>query len=171
MSKSGSEPISGVSRLAQTLCILGGGRVIECMRTHGVASRVIQIINNHPELEIKCDNSIEALGYRANGFKQRSYCELFGFATAAIDGIAIKIKCPKMKKVTEAMLTMSNDDNDALIAEVDEDGRLISDEWQRYLPTREILVTNKKRIPINPLRVAITNRIEDNNFIRDRAHD
>jgi len=100
-----------MSRLAITLCVLGGGRIIEAMRTHGVAEataysifeKVVEAINEHPAFEIKCDNSITALQNRAAGFNRMSYGGLLKFATAAIDGLAIQIHCPSSSEVTNQL--------------------------------------------------------------------
>jgi hypothetical protein len=95
--------ISTASRLGIALIILGGGRSMESMRTHGVSKStaykifhsVITAINSADTLAIKCDNSETALQQRANEFKARSTCGLFQYCTGAIDGLAIPIHCPK----------------------------------------------------------------------------
>lgn len=99
----GSKNISVASRVGQALILLGGGRHIEAMRTHGVSKpflyqnfhRVVKAVNNHPILEIKCNNTLEALKARADAFKARSTHGLFSFCTGAIDGLCITITCPK----------------------------------------------------------------------------
>ena len=56
MSNTKSDPISPSSRLGATLIMLGGGRRIEAMRTHGLSQpfayqnfkRVVKAINRHP---------------------------------------------------------------------------------------------------------------------------
>lgn len=103
---SGSDCISTASRLGAALILLGGGRVIEAMRTHGLAKatayenfrNVVRRINSCESLKITCDNSIESLKERALGFERKSASKLFKYATGAIDGIAIRIHCPKNNK-------------------------------------------------------------------------
>ena len=101
--RSGNKPISTRSPLAACLILLGGGRSIEVMRTHGVSKamcfanfkRTIEIINSHPNLKIVCDNDIDSLKRRAKDFTKRSTHRLFKFCTAAIDGLAIRIRAPR----------------------------------------------------------------------------
>ena len=65
MSRTKSETVSTGSRLGAALIMLGGGRRIEAMRTHGLARStvyenfklVIRAINKHPALAINCSNS------------------------------------------------------------------------------------------------------------------
>ena len=67
-----TESITTESRLACFLIVLGGGRVVEAMRTHGVSrtfvynnfNRILDIIINHPQLKISCSNHIDALKER-----------------------------------------------------------------------------------------------------------
>lgn len=106
-SRSGSAPISTGSRLGAALIMLGGGRRIEAMRTHGISKstaydnfdRVIKAINAHPALAIKCDNSIKGLRERSADFRKRSTHEIFKYCTGAIDGLAITIRAPSKKSV------------------------------------------------------------------------
>ena len=64
VSRSGSAPITSASRLGAALIMLGGGRRLEAIRTHGMSMptvydnfhRVIEAINTHPALQIVCDN-------------------------------------------------------------------------------------------------------------------
>lgn len=106
MSKTGSSHISTASRLGAALIMLGGGRRIEAMRTHGIAMStsyanfhaVIDAINSHPALAIECDNSPEGLRKRSDAFNARSTHRLFDFCAGAIDGLAIQIRCPSSKK-------------------------------------------------------------------------
>jgi len=57
MSRSGSQEITIQSRICIALIFLGGGRVVEAMRTHGVVESttysiykdVLQAINNCPQ--------------------------------------------------------------------------------------------------------------------------
>ena len=103
MSKSGSAPISTSSRVGAALIMLAGGRAIESMRTHGLARTtvyenfrsVIRAINNHPALEITCDNSPAALNRRSTEFKELGDHGLFQHCVGAIDGLAIQIEAPK----------------------------------------------------------------------------
>jgi hypothetical protein len=103
MSSSKSKPISVESRIASTLILLGGGRVVEAMRTHGLAKSTVQsifrtvvrAINSCDDLQIKCDNSLSALRARADGYQSRSNHDLFKYCTGAIDGIAITIRAPR----------------------------------------------------------------------------
>lgn len=106
MGQCGSDVISIESRVAAALCMLGGGRYIEAMRTHGMSKsqvydvfdRVIAAINSHPQLRIKCDNSEAALEQRAKEFERKSRGGLFEWCTGAVDGLAIKIQCPSSTK-------------------------------------------------------------------------
>jgi hypothetical protein len=69
MSRCASKPITVASRVAQCLIKLGGGRMLEVMRTHGVSKSaaystfrsVIKAINACPSLAIRFDSSIEGL--------------------------------------------------------------------------------------------------------------
>ena len=87
MARTKSQPISTASRLGAALIMLGGGRRIEAMRTHGMARTtvynnfrtVIRAINSHPSLTIKCDNSLTALVGRAKGFEMRSEHSLISY--------------------------------------------------------------------------------------------
>ena len=102
MGTSGSAVITTASRLGAALIMLGGGRRIEAMRTHGLSmsttydnfDRVIKAINSHPALSIDCDMSLDGLRARANGFRDRSTHDLFQYCTGAIDGLAIHIRAP-----------------------------------------------------------------------------
>jgi hypothetical protein len=106
MSKCGSGPITTASRVGCGLIMLGGGRSIECMRTHGMSKpvvytnlhEVVDAINSHPALAIECDNSPGGLQERADDFCKRSEHSLFKFCTAAVDGLAIHIKAPDKKQ-------------------------------------------------------------------------
>ena len=107
MSKSGSSEITSASRLGATLIMLGGGRRVESMRTHGLSMsttydnfhRVIRAVNSHPALEIRCDNSESGLQSRSQGFMERSSYDIFQYCTGAIDGLAIHIRCPSRVEV------------------------------------------------------------------------
>jgi hypothetical protein len=67
MSSSGSGPISEASRLGAALIMLGGGRRIEAMRTHGISSsqayanlhRVCQAIVGSDQLKVEYDFSLK----------------------------------------------------------------------------------------------------------------
>lgn len=91
------------SRLAAALIILGGGRCMEAMRTHGMPESVVyfnlhkicKIINSNPALAITCPNDLSSLKDRANGFKNIGSYELFQYATGAIDGLALPIRTPR----------------------------------------------------------------------------
>ena len=106
-SRSGSASISSASRLGAAFIMLGGGRQMEAMRTHGMAKptvyanfhRVIHAINTHPALDIVRDNSPGELKARSDGFKERSSFDLFQYCTGAIDGLAIHITAPKNTEV------------------------------------------------------------------------
>jgi DDE superfamily endonuclease len=106
-SRSGSANITTASRLGAALIMLGGGRRIEAMRTHGLSMptvydnfhRVIDAINSHPALDIVCDNSISELQRRSLQFMERSTHELFKYCTGAIDGLAITIRAPSNSEV------------------------------------------------------------------------
>ncbi|KAJ1430045.1 hypothetical protein B484DRAFT_396117 [Ochromonadaceae sp. CCMP2298] len=109
MNVCGSAPISTASRLGAALIMLGGGRRIEAMRTHGISQaqaytnlhRVVAAINQHPSLAIKCDNSLDALQQRGDGFNCRSLHRLFPYTTGAIDGLAIRIIAPSVKEAQD----------------------------------------------------------------------
>jgi AcrR family transcriptional regulator len=102
---SGSDPISSASRLGAGLIFLAGGRGIEAMRTHGISQStaygclhdVVAAVNDHPQLAIVCDNSLEALQERATAFHAKSSHGLFEYCTGAIDGLAIAIQAPSAK--------------------------------------------------------------------------
>jgi hypothetical protein len=97
MGTSGSGPISEASRLGAALIMLGGGRRIEAMRTHGVSSsfayhnlhRVCKAIVNCKELIIEYDISIPVLEAKAQRYKERSSYGLFEYCVDSIDGIKI----------------------------------------------------------------------------------
>eukprot|EP01031_Cornospumella_fuschlensis_P030374 gene30374-36701_t len=103
-----SAPITESSRLGAALILLGGGRHLEAMRTHGMAyttvyhnfQKVIRAINEHPDLAIQCDNSLQSLKARAAAFQEKCTVmpELFKYCTGAIDGLAIEIICPRNTK-------------------------------------------------------------------------
>lgn len=105
--KSGSGEIYPESRLGAALIILSGGRIMESMRTHGMARttvynnflRVVKAINDCPQLKIDCLNDLSSLEQRASQFESRSGHNLFQWCTGAIDGIAIKIKAPPCDEV------------------------------------------------------------------------
>lgn len=107
VSKSGSASITSASRLGAALIMLGGGRRLEAMRTHGISMptaydnfhRVIEAINTHPALDIVCDNSLPELQRRSVHFMERSTHELFKYCTGAIDGLAIHIRAPSNSEV------------------------------------------------------------------------
>jgi hypothetical protein len=98
-----SEPISAESRIAAALIMLAGGRYVEAMRTHGFAKStvysnlhdVVAAINSCPQLDIRYDIQAASVSEMAEGFKGRSQCKVFEYCCGAIDGLAIKIKCPK----------------------------------------------------------------------------
>lgn len=99
----GSDMITLESRVGAALIVLGGGRITEAMRTHGISSsqaycnlrRVVRVINRLPALAITCSNDVEALEKRASRFEERSSHDMFQFCSGAIDGLAIKIEAPK----------------------------------------------------------------------------
>lgn len=107
MSGCGSAGIIPASRLGAALIMLGGGRNMEAMRTHGMSMataydnfhRVVEAINEHPALEIVCDNSIAALRTRSAQFMERSTHDIFQYCTGAIDGLAIHIRAPSNAEV------------------------------------------------------------------------
>jgi hypothetical protein len=124
--RSGSSSISSDSRLGKihhicviylviflfiigiALTILGGGRRIEAMRTHGVSRtstyfilhQVCQAINSCPALALDTSNDISTLQRRAQGFKAKSTPGLFDYCCGAIDGLAIRIKVPGRSETT-----------------------------------------------------------------------
>lgn len=97
-----SDPISSESRLGIALIMLGGGRHVEAMRTHGVARatvydtfhKVIHAINTNPALALTDNHSKVQLEQRAEGFRKRSTHGLFQFCSGCLDGLAIHIKAP-----------------------------------------------------------------------------
>lgn len=101
-SQSGSGLITTASRLGSALILLGGGRSMEAMRTHGLSEstvyanfhQVIEAINNHPALDIVCDNSLPELKKRSAQFMDRSTHDLFRYCTGIIDDLAIHIRAP-----------------------------------------------------------------------------
>ena len=103
MIRTQSDPISTASRVGSALILLAGGRVLESMRTHGVAEssvyqnfyKFLDAVNNTPELEIKFDLHEDTLVNTASGFNKLSTYNLFSHCVGAIDGLAIKITCPK----------------------------------------------------------------------------
>lgn len=107
MGTSGSAPITTASRLGAALIMLGGGRRLEAMRTHGLSmsttydnfDRVIKAINSHPALSIDCDMSNDGCRARAAGFMERSTHDIFRYCTGAIDGLAIHIRAPSRDSV------------------------------------------------------------------------
>ena len=80
---------------------------MESMRTHGLTKsttyanfhRVIHAINNHPALEIACNNSLPELQRRSAKFMDRSTNDVFKYCTGAIDGLAIHIRAPSKVEV------------------------------------------------------------------------
>lgn len=104
-----SAPISVASRVGSALILLGGGRITEAMRTHGIAmstaydnlARVVRAINLHPALAISCDNSTEALVLRALSFRQKSSDDVIKFCTGVIDGLCISISPRKVRNQTQ----------------------------------------------------------------------
>ncbi len=92
-----SAPISVASRVGSALILLGGGRITEAMRTHGIAmstaydnlARVVRAINLHPALAISCDNSTEALALRALSFRQKSSDDVIKFCFAWSDDFVV----------------------------------------------------------------------------------
>lgn len=107
MAESGSKEITPASRLGAALIMLGGGRRLEAMRTHGIARsttyanffKVIRAINSNPLLAIECNNEKTHLQRRANGFKELSQHGIFQHCTGAIDGLAIHIRAPSCREV------------------------------------------------------------------------
>jgi hypothetical protein len=103
MASSGSGAISSASRLGVSLIMLGGGRYMEAMRTHGIARptvystmwKVVDAINAHPNLAIEMDNTPTGIRKRASRFREKSSYGLFEYCTETIDGLAIPIDCPR----------------------------------------------------------------------------
>ena len=98
------EPISSDSRLGAALIMLGGGRYIEAMRTHGLAKAtvyknlhdVVKIINDCVPLAVTADYSSRgSCAEYASGFQARSKHGLFEYCVGAIDGLAIHIRAPR----------------------------------------------------------------------------
>lgn len=104
--KSGSGEITMESRVGQCLILLGGGRIMEVMRTHGVSAqhaywnfhRVVDAINQCSMLDLFFEISREHLARLAEGFRRRSFNGLFQFCVGALDGIAIAIKFPSRRQ-------------------------------------------------------------------------
>lgn len=108
MSKCESEAITVASRLGAALIMLGGGRKLEAMRTHGISKaqafknlhRVVAAINSCSALDINFDPCNKAkLDSLAEGYQKRSDHDIFKKCVGAIDGIAIKIRCPRKSEV------------------------------------------------------------------------
>lgn len=108
LSESLSEPVSSASKIGATLIVLAGGRVMESMRTHGLAAscaysyfhEVVNCINQIDTLKIECKNDLGSLQERAEAFSRlSSYPELFQFCTGAVDGLAITIRTPSRKEM------------------------------------------------------------------------
>lgn len=103
MNQCGSQMISVASRVGAGLIILGGGRPMESMRTHGLAKttvytnfvKFLDAVNTCHNLDIIYDYSYAGVAKYANDFKRRSTHEVFKHCCGAIDGIAIRIRCPK----------------------------------------------------------------------------
>ena len=97
MSSSGSGLISDASRVGAALIMLGGGRRMEAMRTHGISEsqayanlhRVCLAIVGSDQLKVEYDISLEGLKKRAKRFSERSSHALFKYCTDAIDGSII----------------------------------------------------------------------------------
>jgi len=104
--EAGSDPISIHSKLGAALIILGGGRVMESMRTHGLSKSytyanlraVVRAINKHPALAIRSGNSSEYCKEKAKAFQNKSSYGIFKYCTGCIDGLAISIKAPNRKR-------------------------------------------------------------------------
>jgi len=107
MSRCKSAEITAASRLGAALIMLGGGRQMEAMRTHGISKsqaftnlhKVVEAINSCSALDIIFDKSEENLVELASGFQKRSDHNIFKKCVGAIDGLAIKIKCPRKSEV------------------------------------------------------------------------
>ena len=104
-----SKLISIESRIAVCLILLGGGRYIEAMRTHGIARftvyyvfhQVVEAINSHPQLAIECSSAPLEIAKRSSGFRSRSSIEIFRYVTGAIDGLAIEVTPKKVQNQTQ----------------------------------------------------------------------
>lgn len=108
MTKCKSGEITAASRLGAALIMLGGGRHMEAMRTHGISRPqafknfhdVVEAINSCPALDITYDTkNVDVLNGVAEGFKNRSGHDIFKKCVGAIDGLAIKIQCPSKNEV------------------------------------------------------------------------
>ena len=94
MSTSGSGPITEGSRLGAALIILGGGRTVEAIRTHGVSStfarqnlhRVCKAIVNCKELDIQFDVSLPAVESKALRYKHRNGCLAYSSCVGVFSG-------------------------------------------------------------------------------------
>ena len=86
--------------------MMGGGRAIETMRTHGMASsttyanfrNVVRAINKHPLLAIKFPSDKAALQKVALAFSKKGQHNLFRNCVGCVDGLALKIKLPPKSK-------------------------------------------------------------------------
>ncbi len=100
--------ITAMSRLGVALIILGGGRNMEAMRTHGIAASsvlpifydVLEAINSCPLLALPVEQDIFTLTQRAAGFKAKSKHGLFDFCVGAVDGMVIPIRAPRNSETT-----------------------------------------------------------------------
>jgi hypothetical protein len=105
--ESQSDPISIDSKVGAALILLGGGRVMESMRTHGMSMsyvydnfhNVVRAINKHPALAITSGNTTQYCKCKADAImKQRSSYGIFKYCCGCIDGIALSCDTPHRKK-------------------------------------------------------------------------
>ena len=87
---SGSGSINFASWVGAALIMLGGGRYVEAVRTHGISKpqsytnlhRVIMAINSCPALDIKYNTDAANLRSIAEGFEELSTHKLFSYCLA-----------------------------------------------------------------------------------------
>ena len=104
--ESGSKPVTTASKVGAALIMLGGGRHMEAMRTHGLSKSysydvfrlVVRAINKHPALAINTDNSLEYCKSKASRIQERSSYGIFKYCTGCIDGLALYVNAPSKKK-------------------------------------------------------------------------
>lgn len=102
MGRSGSAPITPMSRMAAGLIMLGGGRFMESMRTHGLShstvydnfKKFVRAVNTCPSLAIVHDGSKASCIKKAAAFEKKSHLGLFKYNVGCTDGILIRMKAP-----------------------------------------------------------------------------
>jgi hypothetical protein len=105
MGQSGNLPITPVSRIALSLAVLGGARLVDRYTSQGIARSTaknifkdfVRAVNAEPSFRVRCDMDDYALRQQAGNFQARSSHGLFKYCVGAIDGLLIRIRCPSVK--------------------------------------------------------------------------